>query len=289
MGDGKRSGVSCSHRSTATADPTYQSPLLVRFLPSCPTLRSVAYQRSPWPTPSTPHNRHRILSLNAYKAWSTGSGLSPPSPGGSAVSSCASRRSVTRPRALRSCTNVLAQRCFSTDPRRRIDVTASALHYRHGCVALDPLPRPERLPTRMHVSIAISHASPGEQCGKRSRIPASTAACLRWTKPFRRRRSPCLSQRPHGESRGLPAAEPRRDGPVAVGPPVPRITGLARWLAPIFLGAFRSAWSEKPHCLQWKSPRLRRLAFSRCPQRLHFWLVERGSTVATTTPTRAAL
>ena len=41
----------------------------------------------------------------------------------------------------------------------------------------------------------------------------------------------------------------------------------------MFLAAFRSAWREKPHWWQRKSPRLGRLAFSRCPQRLHFWLV----------------
>lgn len=41
----------------------------------------------------------------------------------------------------------------------------------------------------------------------------------------------------------------------------------------MFLAAFRSAWNEKPHCLQRNSPRLERWAFSRCRQRLHLWLV----------------
>ncbi len=69
----------------------------------------------------------------------------------------------------------------------------------------------------------------------------------------------------HLKAGGLASPGSGRDRPPDRGPPVPRMARLARWLDPMFLAALRSAWRDKPHCLQRNSPRLERLALSRCP------------------------
>ena len=103
------------------------------------------------------------------------------------------------------------------------------------------------------------------QC-RRSRLPLGRHAPS----------SPLQRSGTQGWSRGPSAAGSRPERPPEVGPPVPRIARLAGWLAPLLPAACSAAGRAGSG----KSPRLGRLAFSRCPQRLRFWLLERRDSQA---------